>query len=63
LDKHKGFGLALLGEFWWIVQRGRGYAPTREVPDGSVNDMMAILIDRMSFGPGKRALAWMWTSL
>ena len=49
--QHKGFGLALLGDILGGSFSGGGaYAPTREVPDRIVNNMMAILIDPNVFG-------------
>ncbi len=49
--KHKGFGLALLGDILGGSFSGGGaYLPTREVTSRIVNNMMAILIDPDVFG-------------
>ena len=52
--KHKGFGLALLGDILGGAFSGGGaYLPEREVPDRIINNMMAILIDPNVFGEAK----------
>ncbi len=49
--QHKGFGLALLGDFLGGSFSGGGaYLPEREVPSRILNNMMAILIDPDVFG-------------
>ena len=52
--KHKGFGLALLGDILGGAFSGGGaYLPEREVTDRIINNMMAILIDPDVFGEAK----------
>lgn len=49
--RHKGFGLALLGDILGGSFSGGGaYSPEREVPSRILNNMMAILIDPNVFG-------------